>query len=114
MILNETEVWVKDPDGGFSQVCFTWENGDFVITIPENLNLNGRYLVGSHIKAGEMDMGFRGEVAKVHLYAKSFVVHSRSDGTSGGKQEVFFNAPDKIALEIVPLVSRVEVIVLPG
>jgi hypothetical protein len=109
MILNKTEVWVKDPDGGFSQALFTKENGDFVITIPENLNLNGRYLVGSHIEAGEMDTGFRGEVAKVHLYAKSFVVHSRSDGISGGKQGVFFDAPDKIALEIGPLISKPEV-----
>ncbi|MDO9529360.1 MAG: hypothetical protein Q7J27_09385 [Syntrophales bacterium] len=109
MILNKTEVWVKDPNGGFSQALFTRENDDFIVTIPQSLDLNGRYLVSSHIEAGEMEMGFRGEVAKAHLYAKSFVVHSRSDGISGGKQGVFFDAPDKIPLEIGPLILRPEV-----
>jgi hypothetical protein len=109
LILNKTEIWVKGPDGGVSQAHFTKENNDYVITIPENLNLNGRYLVGSHIEAGEMETGFGGEVAKVNLYAKSFVVHSREGGGSGGKQGVFFDAPDKIALEIGPFVSKSEV-----
>lgn len=109
IILNKTTVWVKDPNGGFSQGCFTQENDDFAITIPKNLNLNGRYLVSSHIDAGEMNVGFGAEAERVHLYAKSFVVHSRSDGVSGGEPSVFLDAPDKIALEIGPLVSRPEV-----
>jgi hypothetical protein len=109
ILLNKTKVWVKDPNGGFSQALFTQENDDFVVTIPQNLDLNGRYLVSSHIEAGEMDIGFGGEAERVHLYAKSFVVHSRSDGVSGGEPSVFLDAPDKIALEIGPLVSRPEV-----
>ncbi len=109
MILNKTRVWVKDPNGGFSQALFTQESDGFIVTIPQNLDLNGRYLVGSHIEAGEMEMGFSGEAEKVHLYAKSFVVHSRNDGVSGDEPSVFFDVPDKIPLEIGPLISRPEV-----
>ncbi len=109
IILNKTTVWVKDPNGVFSRALFTEENDEFVVTIPRNLDLNGRYLVGSHTETGGTDACFGGKVEKVHFYAKSFVVHSKNGGVSGGEPSVFFNAPDKVALEIGPLISRPKV-----
>ena len=108
VIPDRAEVWIKDSDGEFSQAFFTQENGDFVITVPEKLELNGRYLVSGHVEAGEITAGFNGERAKVHLYAKSFVVHNKDDGVIGSKQSVFFYDPDKVPLEIGPIISRRE------
>nr|WP_321467473.1 hypothetical protein [uncultured Desulfobulbus sp.] len=93
-IFENGEVLTRAPDGGSAKVTFSKDLGEIVI--PEDLGLNGRYLVGGHFVAG----GNAGK-PRLHLYPKIMVGHYRHDGRPGSTPAFFFNDP-AIALEIGP------------
>lgn len=86
---------VRNPDGGMHQAPIKEDTREIVI--PEDLGLNGRYLVGGHfvLTARREDSGKQ----SIHLYPKVMVGHYKHDGRPGSTPAFFFDDP-AIALEI--------------
>ena len=100
------EAWIRSPDGIISKANLSLEEGTTTLPFPSKLNpaeSNGLYLVGIRINAGVMDIDSDGRDEEVHYYSKYLIYHQNEDGIQGGRQDVFFNDPDKIALEIGPV-----------
>lgn len=100
------EAWIRSPDGIISKANLSLEEGTTTLPFPSKLNpaeSNGLYLVGIRINAGVMDIDSDGRDEEVHYYSKYLIYHRNEDSIQGGRQDVFFNDPDKIALEIGPV-----------
>ena len=100
------EAWVRSPDGIISKANLSLKEGTTTFPFPSKLNpaeSNGLYLVGIRINAGVMDIDSDGRDEEVHYYSKYLIYHQNEDGIQGNRQDVFFNDPDKIALEIGPV-----------
>ncbi|WP_448873388.1 hypothetical protein [Desulfobulbus propionicus] len=82
---------IRDPDGARKTIPVT--PGMREIVLPEDLGLNGRYLVGGHF---QLD-GHGNQ--RVHLYPKLMVGHFKGNGRPGSTPAFFFDDP-AIALEI--------------
>ncbi len=106
---KKAQNFVRSPDGSLLETSLSRKNGDFYLDIPKDSGLNGIYLIGSQIDAGEMDIDSDGVTERVHLYPKAIVRHLKGGNPVNlirNEQESFFNLPE-IALEIGPLkVSR--------
>ena len=101
--INDKEVWIRSPDGTISEGGLLLGDGTTALRFPSKLNpakSNGLYLVGIHVNAGVMDIDSDGIDETVHYYSKYLIYHQNEDGIQGSRQDVFFNDPDKIALEI--------------
>ncbi|MGE4560668.1 MAG: hypothetical protein AB7E77_10725 [Desulfobulbus sp.] len=88
-------IYILDPDGACKQTPVT--AGMREIVLPENMDLNGRYLIGGHFLLGRCEV--QGALVQMHLYPKAMVGHYKSGGRPGSFPAFFFNQPD-IALEI--------------
>ena len=88
-------VLIKDPDGKTQTVALSPSSSELVL--PENQELNGRYLVGAHFRVSQTNTG--GTSQDIHLYPKTVVGHYRSGGRPGSFPAFFFDDPH-IALEI--------------
>lgn len=84
---------VRDPDGVRKTAPVGPDTRD--ITLPEDIGLNGRYLVGGHFVLADGD----GRDRRLHLYPKMIVGHYKNDGRPGSHPAFFIDDPD-IALEI--------------
>jgi hypothetical protein len=103
-LMDSGTILVRDPDGKVKRLMRAEaENG--IVSIPEELKLNGRYLLGGHFYLGKCDVDGVGRLEAVHVYAKHIVTHYKADGRAGACSEVFFNDPENMALEIGPVVS---------
>lgn len=100
MIQDKAIIWVRDADGCISQAAFDPGKDRFSVTIPEDLELKGLYLVGAHLDAGEMDIDSDGATERIHFSAKRLISHYKTGGRQGNKRSMFFNNPDKFPLEI--------------
>jgi hypothetical protein len=100
MIQDKAGIWVRDADGRTSQAVFDPGKDGLSVNIPEDLELNGLYLIGAHLDIGEMDIDSDGETERVYRTAKRIISHSKTGGRQGNKRGTFFNAPDKFPLEI--------------
>nr|WP_320012538.1 hypothetical protein [uncultured Desulfobulbus sp.] len=88
-------VLIKDPDGKTQTVALSPSSSELVL--PENQELNGRYLVGAHFSVSQTNTG--GTSQDIHLYPKTIVGHYKSGGRPGSFPAFFFDDP-RIALEI--------------
>ncbi len=102
---SNTEVFVKDPLGIVSKVKPVQESGKIVVYVPNILDLNGRYILGSRTTEAVDGAGSKKSGAKVFVCAKTFVVHMKSGGKTENKTGLFFNDPEKMPLEIGPMPS---------
>ena len=100
MISDKAGIWVRDADGRISQAAFNSGKDRLSVNIPEDLELNGLYLVGIHLDIGEMDIDSDGVTERIHLSAKRLISHYKTGGHRGNKRGVFFNEPNKLPLEI--------------
>ena len=100
MIRDKAGIWVRDADGRISQAAFNSGKDRLSVNIPEDLELNGLYLIGIHLDIGEMDIDSDGVTESIHLSAKRLISHYKTGGHQGNKRGVFFNEPDKLPLEI--------------
>jgi len=98
-------ILIRDPDGGTRQVVPTDQPQQYTVTIPDDLDLNGRYLLGGHVLAGHHDVNGDGRREQVHVYAKAMVGHYRNNGRPGSSPAFFFHDSDEMALEIGPALS---------
>jgi hypothetical protein len=104
--LNSARTWIRTPDGIISEANLSPEKETIVLDFPGELNpaeSNGLYLVGIHVDAGVKDIDSDGTDETVHYYAKYLIYHQKDGCIQGDGLDVFFNDPDKIALEIGPL-----------
>lgn len=85
-------VVIVNPDGVRKPTPVT--PGMREIVLPEDLNLNGRYLVGGHF---QLDGDGGGQ--RIHCYPKLMVGHYKHDGRPGSAPAFFFDDP-AIVLEI--------------
>ena len=100
------EMWIRDPDGIISKADLSLEKGIIALSFPSRLNpaeINGLYLIGAHMVVRSIDIDLDGRGEEVHYYSKYLIYHQNEDSIQGGRQDVFFNDPDKIALEIGPV-----------
>lgn len=88
-------VVVRDPDGVGTTTATTSAMQEIVL--PDDLGLNGRYLVGGHfvLDSGKEEGGKQ----SIHLYPKLMVGHYKGDGRPGSTPAFFVDDP-AIALEI--------------
>lgn len=96
---------IRDPDGGIKHVVPADQPRQYTVAIPEDLDINGRYLLGGHILGGQHDVNGDGRREQVHLYAKAMVGHYQDNGRPGTSPAFFFFDPDEMALEIGPALS---------
>ncbi len=97
------EAWVRSPDGIISKADLSLEKGIIALSFPSKLNpteINGLYLIGAHVIVGSVDIDSDGRDEEVHYYLNYLIYQQNEDGIQGNQQDVFFNDPDKIALEI--------------
>lgn len=97
------EIWIRSPDGIISKADLSLEKGIIALSFPSKLNpaeINGLYLIGAHMVVRSIDIDSDGRDEEVHYYSKYLTYHQNENGIQGGRQDVFFNNPDKIALEI--------------
>ena len=105
---NRAKVWIRGPDGEISEANLSPKKGTIALDFPTKLNLaefSGLYLVGIHVDAGVMDFDSDGTDKRVHYYSKYLIYHRKDGGIEGNESDVFFKDPDKIALEIGPLIA---------
>ncbi len=109
--VSNNEVWIRSPDGIISKADLSLEKGIIALSFPSRLNpavINGLYLIGAHMDVRSMDIDSDGTDETVHCYSKYLLYHQDEDSIQGGRQDVFFNDPDKIALEIGPVDTQNE------
>ncbi len=75
-------------------------------SLGEDDSPNGVYVLGMHLDAGVMDLDSDGMMERVHFYSNGLSTRFTRDGASGKQPDVFFKAPDKVALEIGPVTSE--------
>jgi hypothetical protein len=96
-------ILVRDPDGRVNRLNgFPEKNG--IVTIPDDAQLNGRYLLGICLNLEDRDMDGDGRAEKVYAAAKHLVVHYKDGGNMGADPDVFFNT-EEMPLEIGPAIS---------
>ncbi|EFK09432.1 conserved hypothetical protein [delta proteobacterium NaphS2] len=100
MIRDAADIWVRDADGRISRTFFNPVGDNLSVNIPNDLELNGLYLLGVHLDVGEMDIDLDGAAERIHLSAKRLLYHRKATGHQGNERGVFFNDPDKLPLEI--------------
>ena len=103
---NSAKAWIRAPDGIISEANLSLEKGTIALDFPTKLNpakFNGLYLVGIHVDAGIIDIDLDGTDERLHYYSKYVICHRNQGTIQGDRPDVFFNDPDKIALEIGPL-----------
>ncbi len=91
-LLPAGTVVICDPDGIRKATPVSPDMREIVL--PEDLSLNGRYLVGGHFQ-----LDGDGGRQQLHLYPKLMVGHYKHDGRPGSAPAFFFDDP-AIALEI--------------
>jgi hypothetical protein len=91
--VSDTRVWARDPLGVVSEVVPVQEAGNLAVSVPRDLNLNGRHIVVS--QTTEV-LGER----HVCVCAKTCIVHMRNGGTMAKGAGTFFDDPEKVPLEI--------------
>jgi hypothetical protein len=101
-VLPAGTLLIRDPDGTLRQPPIG--EGMREVVLPEDLGLNGRYLVGGHFVLGRRDLDGDGRPETLHLYPKLMTGHYKNDGRPGASPAFFFNDPD-LALEIGPALS---------
>ena len=94
-------VFVRDPDGVISPLG-PLSPGDGDISLPRDLNLIGRYLVGAFQHLGALDIDGDGVQERICLNAKYLVSHHKNGGRVGKASVVFFDDPKILPLEIGP------------
>lgn len=100
------EIWIRSPDGIISEGCLWPEKEVIALSFPSKLNpaeINGLYLIGAHMVVRSIDIDLDSKDEEVHYYSKYLIYHRNEDSIQGGGQYLFFNDPDKIALEIGPV-----------
>ena len=100
------EAWIRSPDGIISKADLSLEEGTATLPFPSRLNpadINGLYLIGAHMVVKSIDIDSDGGDEDIHYYSKYLIYHQHEDDIQGGGQDVFFDDPDKIALEIGPV-----------
>ena len=100
MIPDKASIWVKDADGRISQTTLISEKDRLSVNVPENLDLNGIYLIGISLDTGALDIDSDGIKERIYLSAKRFIYHRKTGGHQGNKRGAFFDEPDKFPLEI--------------
>jgi hypothetical protein len=103
-LVDEGIVMVRDPEGRVKRLTRA-DMKEGTVVIPEDLALNGRYLLGGRFDTGERDVNGDGRLETVRVYAKHLVIHYKNDGRSGDDPSAFFNDVENMALEIGPVVS---------
>jgi len=109
--VNDNEVWIRSPDAIISKADLSSGKGIIALSFPSRLNpdeISGLYLIGAHMDVRSMDIDLDGTDETVHYYSKYLLYHQDEDGIQGDRQDVFFNDPDKIALEIGPVETQNE------
>ena len=97
-------VFVRDPDG-IINTFGKLPPGDGEISLPRDLTLIGRYLLGAFLDLGETDIDGDGTRETVCLNAKYLVAHHRNGGRVGKTSVVFFDDPRILPLEIGPVIN---------
>ena len=95
-----TAVIVRDPDGEITPL-----EARPVITIPEDFNLIGRYLLGASLVLEPQDMDHDGTLENVYLHAKYIISHYKNGGRVGRASVVFFDDEERLPLEIGPVIN---------
>lgn len=102
--------WIRVPDGSIVAAELTADKGTVVTKCPPEAKAdaelpNGVYVVGMHLDAGVADIDADGELERVHFYSNGLTSRFTPEGQAGSAPDVFFKAPDKLALEIGPIAT---------
>ena len=101
IIREKAEIWIRNADGRISQAAFDPAVKDnLTVDIPEDLELNGLYLLGIHLDTGETDIDPDGATERVYLSAKRLLYHRKRGGHQGNERDSFFDEPHRFPLEI--------------
>lgn len=92
------DILIRDPDGNIATVPIKI-GAPPMPQIPDNLRLNGRYLVGGHFLLGDWYADGDGRKETLHLYSKLMTGHYGHDGRPGASPAFFFN-DSRMVLEI--------------
>ena len=101
---GEAAVFIRDPDGIIKPLG-QLPPGDGEISLPRDLNLIGRYLLGGVLDLGETDVDGDGILETVYMNAKYLVSHRKNKGRMGKTSVVFFDDAQTLPLEIGPVIN---------
>ncbi len=90
---SETVIWVQPPSGVPYEMVPASKEGNLTVSVPPDLDLNGRYMILSRTMAK----------GKLFLCAKTFVAHMKKGGRREQKAGAFLDNPEKFPLEIGPV-----------
>ncbi len=103
--LTGSDIFIRDTNGriypGNADITDTGTH----ISIPEDINLAGRYLLGAHLSSKEQDIVMDNTPEEVHISLKYLVPHYKNGGNVGSTSVVFFDDPDLMPLEIGPVIN---------
>jgi hypothetical protein len=94
---------MRDPNGKVHRLSAL--KNEQALQIPDDDNLVGRYLVGTHIVLDKQDVDGDGLEESVHLCPKHIVSHYKNGGQRGSASVVFFNDAKHMPLEIGPAIN---------
>ena len=103
---NGIKAWIRGPDSALSDADLSQKEGATALDFPSRLS--GLYLIGARMDVRSVDIDSDGRGEEVHYYSKYLLYHQDEGGIQGDRQDVFFNDPDKIALEIGPVDTQNE------
>lgn len=92
-------VFAMDPDGNIA----TYREPS--VTLPEDSDLIGRYLLASTVPVEIVEMDQNRTFESVVLCAKGLVTHYKNGGRQGKTSVVFWDDPDRLPLEIGPVLD---------
>jgi len=100
-------MFVRDPNGRMSTVSGI-KTGENAVQLPQDVRLNGRYLLGALYSPGKADVDGDGREETVYLSAKQMVRHYLNGGVTGKASVVYFDDPERMPLEIAPAINTAE------
>jgi hypothetical protein len=102
--LERAQFLVRDPNGNISPLAPASKKQNH-ISLPADINLIGRYLLGARIPLGQHDVDGDGNTETVILCAKHMIRHYKNGGNMGSTSVVFFDDGEKMPLEIGPAID---------
>lgn len=102
---SNIKVWVKDSRGAVSDVTPIREKECIVVYVPHDLELNGRYILGSQFTTSHVGDDSEQDAGRTCFCAKTCVLHMKRGGKLQNKTGFFFDDPLRIPLEIGPLIT---------
>ena len=100
-------LFMHDPQDGKARPTRISDT-EVAVRIPEDTNLNGRYLLGAAFRLENFDVDGDGTVESVYLSAKQFIRQYKNGGITGKGSVVFFDDPVNMPLEIGPVINTAE------